>query len=88
MKTLFAILLLSLTGFAFGSEDSDPRAGSDVTYEPLKYPVLEPGTGPLPQSVEGEEGEPSPEIELGQDPGAMGEEEGDEESEEGEEQPE
>ena len=84
MKTLFAILLLSLTGFAFGSEDSDPRAGSDVTYEPLKYPDL-----PVPESeesVEGEEGGPSPEIELGQDPGAMGEEEGGEggEGDEGE----
>jgi hypothetical protein len=87
MKTLFAILLLSLTGFAFGSEDSDPKEGTFLNLENDNTFNFDP------PDEESEEGEPSPEIELGQDPGAMGEEDGgaqfgDEESEEGEEQPE
>ena len=80
MKTLFAILLLSLTGFAFGSEDSDPKEGTFLNLENDNTFNFDP------PDEESEEGEPSPEIELGQDPGAMGEEEGGEggEGDEGE----
>ena len=55
MKTIFAILLMCFTGFAFADQTGN--------------------FGGVPSQENFEE---KPESELGQDPGAMGEEEGDE----------
>ena len=89
MKTIFAILLMCFTSFAFAEEDVNPAVYA--------------GEGQLATSHEfdsvhiGEEGGMAPPVEgegqLGQDPGAMGDEgagEGQWEADEneGEEQPE
>ena len=79
MKTFFAILLLSFTGFAFADghlkveegHHAETEAGSD------DHSAHRMEVAPMAPPVESE-------GELGQDPGAMAEEEGDE----GEERPE
>ena len=79
MKTFFAILLLSFTGFAFADghlkveegHHAETEAGSD------DHSAHGMEVAPMAPPVESE-------GELGQDPGAMAEEEGDE----GEERPE
>jgi hypothetical protein len=90
MKTIFAILLMCFTGFAFAQ---DVMEGSKKAREEGSVPITsdygeEGGMAPPVADQTGHFGgipsqgnfEEKPESELGQDPGAMGDE--------GEEQPE